>query len=281
MEKFRQFGDGGTGVNPFTPLWCHHKASSLPMRLLKAVVLVPLGLLKFCVFATAIIWLILTELLCKLLSPIPLLRRPIHWFLNYAGCSMALLGLGFWFTAGSNEVADHRRLKILPPKAGRQYALDAKRGTIVLANLQGLTDVLYLGMKLCPTFVFPAADGSPVAFSILGALRRAGARRATLPPGKPQTLAEIAETARSGWCPVVVFAEGARTNGSCVLAWKPKTFEGLESFEKPCGTALVALEYNKFGAYTPHHTVGTAFRHPTHNLLLDASNMCSIMLQMP
>eukprot|EP00438_Fugacium_kawagutii_P022763 Skav209806 [mRNA] locus=scaffold2415:13040:24261:+ [translate_table: standard] len=76
---------------------------------------------------------------------------------------------------GSNQVADHRRLKLLPPKVNRSACFDASRGCLVLANMQGLTDVLYLGMKLCPVFVFPAADGSPVAYSLLGALARAAA----------------------------------------------------------------------------------------------------------
>jgi len=107
-----------------------------------------------------------------------------------------------------------------------------------------------------------------------GALRRAGGRRLAMTPENPQTLAQILEAAKSSWSgPVVLFPEGARTNGGGVLAWKPKTFQGLESFEKPKGTSLVSLEYNKGGAYTPHHTVGTAFRHvfwlcmqPYHNV---------------
>jgi len=176
---------------------------------------------------------------------------------------MALVGLGIWFTAGSNSVADHRRLKLAPPKVRKYLGFDASGGCIVLANMQGLSDVLYLGMQLSPVFVFPAADGTPVAYySLLSALRRAGARRASMAPEKKQTLAEIAEDARKGWKgPVLVFPEGARTNGSAVLAWKPKTFEGLESVTKPVGTALVSVEYSKHGSYTPHHTVGTAFKH--------------------
>ena len=68
-------------------------------------------------------------------------------------------------------------------------------------------------------------------------------------------------------------------------AWKKSTFQGLQSFDtlrsqrslsaiesmptpcshayahpRPVGTAMVTLEYNTEGAYTPHHTVGTMFK---------------------
>mmetsp|Transcript_36330 Transcript_36330/g.67595 ORF Transcript_36330/g.67595 Transcript_36330/m.67595 type:complete len:344 (+) Transcript_36330:45-1076(+) len=261
MEKYRQFADGGTGVNPFVPLWSHHKPGLL-VRCVK-LVLVPFAILRLCVFATAVLWLLVAELVCWPLSAVPAVRRPVHWLLSYAGCSLGLLGLGFWFTAGGHKLADHRRLKLAPPKVSTSRCYDARRGSLVISNMQGLTDVLYLGMRLCPVFVFPATDGSPIPYySVLGALQRAGARRIPAAPEKPQSLFEIAEVARAGWKgPIVVFPEGARTNGSAILAWKGKTFEGIENFEKPSGTALVALEYNKKGSYTPHHTVGTAFLH--------------------
>lgn len=262
MEKYRQFADGGTGVNPFVPPWSHYKVGVLG-RCLK-VVMLPVLLMRLLVLLTAGIWLLVAELVCLPLGIIPPLRRPVQWLLNYAGCCLALIALGFWFVAGGNQVADHRRLKLMPPKVSRSICFDAPRGALVLANMQGLTDVLYLGMKLCPVFVFPAADGSPIAYSLLGALARAAAERLP-PPSATQTLPEILQAAHAGWKgPVVMFPEGARTNGSAILAWKPGSFKGLEAMDKPYGTALVALEYSKGGAYTPHHTVGSALQHVLH-----------------
>lgn len=260
MEKYRQFADGGTGANPFVPPWSHYKPSVL-MRLVK-VALVPVAVVRLVLFSMALIWLAVTEAVCTPLSIVPPLRRPVHFVLTMAGCGLALFALGIWHTASSSSVADHRRLKLAPPKTSSLFGFNAGSGCLVLANLQGLTDVLYLGMKMCPVFVFPAADGTPIAYSLLGALRRAGARRPALAPQQPKSLRQIAEEARSSWSgPVVVFPEGARTNGTAVLAWKANTFKGLESFEKPEGTALVSIMYSKRWAYTPHHTVGTAFKH--------------------
>eukprot|EP00933_Yihiella_yeosuensis_P028333 TRINITY_DN22146_c0_g1_i1.p1 TRINITY_DN22146_c0_g1~~TRINITY_DN22146_c0_g1_i1.p1 ORF type:complete len:344 (+),score=58.38 TRINITY_DN22146_c0_g1_i1:124-1155(+) len=262
MEKYRQFADGGTGVNPFVPAWSNYKAS-LPMKLLK-VVMIPFGFIRLLGFGVGILLLAFAELLCMMLSPIPPVRRSVQFILTYAGSSMALHSMGFWFTSGSSSLADHRRLKIPPPKVQRSlWPFSADHGCIVIANMQAMTDILFLAQKMCPVYVFPAADGTPIVFtSLLAALRRAGARRPAMPPANPQSLTQIAEDARKAWRgPVVVFAEGARTNGSCVLAFKPKTFQGVESFEKPAGVALAALEYSKSGAYTPHHVVGTSFRH--------------------
>jgi len=260
MEKYRQFADGGTGVNPFVPHWSHYK-SALPIRAAKFLVMLPVALARVCLFSVALLWLAFSEFICMLI-PLGIVRYPIYGLLTYVGCGFALLALGV--LPIGDTIADYRRLRIMPPKVGGQRVFDAKSGTVVLANHQGLTDVLYLGMRLCPTFVFPTADGTPLRVSLLGALRRAGARRPApaLSSSEDNTLANHASWAKGGWRgPVVVFAEGTRTNGTCVLAWKKRTVDGLTCFDKVAGTALVTLEYSKAGAYTPHHTVGTAFRH--------------------
>mmetsp|Transcript_90437 Transcript_90437/g.235450 ORF Transcript_90437/g.235450 Transcript_90437/m.235450 type:complete len:338 (-) Transcript_90437:62-1075(-) len=257
MEKYRQFGDGGTGANPFVPTWSHYKLS-LPLRVLKVLVMLPVSAARLALFVVAVIWLAIVELVCSLI-PIGIIRYPVYRLLTYFGCAAALFAVGV--VPAGNCLADHRRLKIPPAKETGQV-FDARRGSLVIANQQGFTDVLYLCMKLCPTFVFPASGGEPTQVSLLGALRRAGARRLGMPPEHPVQLKDISEKARASWGgPVVIFPEGARTNGSCVLAWKARSFDGVAVPDKPLDAALVALEYSKTGAYTPHHTVGTAFRH--------------------
>lgn len=258
MEKYRPFADQGTGVNPFVPAWSHHR-SSLPVKALK-VLLSPLVFVRFCLLLVAFGWLGLAEIVCALI-PLGVVRYPVYRLLTYIGSFLALLILGI--VPVEEALADHRRVKIPPAKAKGAQVFDAKMGTIVLANQQGVADVLYLCFKLCPTFVFADAAGAPVQCGVFGALRKSVARvpRDVL-EGSQQNLAEIAKAARSSWRgPVVVFPEGARTNGSCVLAWKPVTFEGLKFFDAFPGTALVGLAYSKTGPYTNHHTVGGAWNH--------------------
>lgn len=261
MEKYRVFADGGTGVNPFVPPWSNYKAS-LAVNFLKGLFMTPIAMLRVCIFMLAVLWLVAGQTICKFI-PIGVLRRPIQKLYTFTGCAAALFGLGV--VPLGDSLADYRRLKLPPSKkASSSVPFDAGRGCLVFVNQQGLTDILYLGMKLCPTFVFAASNGAPVQFSLVGALMRASARRIGAPPSKEsaQSLAEIAANAKANWQgPVVVFAEGARTNGSGVLTWRPETFAGMESVAKPVGSAVYAMQYSKTGAYTPHHVVGTAFRH--------------------
>eukprot|EP00929_Paragymnodinium_shiwhaense_P101935 TRINITY_DN65130_c0_g1_i1.p1 TRINITY_DN65130_c0_g1~~TRINITY_DN65130_c0_g1_i1.p1 ORF type:complete len:347 (+),score=47.33 TRINITY_DN65130_c0_g1_i1:83-1123(+) len=258
MEKFRQFADSGTGVNPFLPPWSNYKPSIL-MRLVK-VLFFPIALVRLSLFIVAVLYLALVQGLCMLI-PVAALRRPVQYSLTYFGCHFSLISLGV-FTA-SEALSDNRRLKLpVPQDSGRGRPFSAKSGALVFVNHQSLTDVLYLGMKLCPVFVFAASDGTPVQLSLIGAILRAGARRPVAPlEGKADTLQAISQRARDAWQPVVVFAEGARTNGGCVLAWRPSTFAGTESLIAPVGCCLASLAYSKTGAYTPHHVVGTTFRH--------------------
>lgn len=261
MEKYRQFGDGGTGANPFVPVWSNYKLW-LPLRLLKVLMMSPVVIVRLAIFLIAMIWLGLAQLLCGLI-PLGFLRYPLYRVLSWLGCHMALFALGV-FAAG-DEMADYRRLKLAPPKAGGAKIFDAQMGTLVIANHQSLVDVLYLGLKLCPTFVFLAVDGTPAELTLFSAIRRACARRPVAPAGTgAPSLQDIVTASSKSWNgPVVLFPEGARTNGSCVLTWKTARtcWKDFETLEKPKGVAVVSLVYSKSGAYTAHHTVGTAFKH--------------------
>lgn len=254
MEKYRQFGDGGTGVHPFTPNWSSHR-TPLVLRLLK-VLFVPVALLRMLLFAVAVLWLALAELI-GMLIPIGFIRYPIYRALTWVGCLVALLALGI--ISFNDEIADHRRLKLAPPKVSSKL-FDARAGALIFVNHQGLTDVLLLGLKMSPIFVFPASDGTVVKFTLLGALRRAASCEKETPPAPAATLEEISTKAKSAWQAVAVFPEGSRTIGNAVLAWKAKTFEGVQLGSK-VDTALLSIQYTKTGAYTPHHTVGTGLRH--------------------
>lgn len=135
-------------------------------------------------------------------------------------------------------------------------------GCLVIVNQQGVADVLYLCYELSPTFVFVDLDGKPIACGAFNALQHALSRSPLKAPGKGDDLAKLAASARSGWQgPVVVFPEGARTTGNCVLPWEASTFEGLDSFEQPVGAAICSLAYSKTGPYTMHHTVNKPLLH--------------------
>jgi len=260
MEKYRQFGDGGTGVHPFVPVWSSYR-SSLVLRLVK-VLFLPIALARLLLFAVAVLWLLIAEVLCMLI-PVGFVRRPIYRILTYVGCFFALLSLGI--VSSSDELADYRRLKIAQPKTSGAKVFDARRGALVFVNHQSLIDVLLLGLKVSPIFVFAASDGTPVEYSLVGALRRAVSCQKEIAPAKSSgSLRDIHERAKSAWQQVVVFPEGGRTTGNFVLPWKARTFDGLAPAGKESfgvDIALLSIQYSKTGAYTPHHTVGTGLQH--------------------
>lgn len=227
------------------------------------VLLIPVALFRLLLFAVAVLWLGIAEVI-GMLIPIGVLRYPIYRALTYVGCFFGLLALGI--VSFSDEVADHRRLKIAPPKGATAKVFNASRGAMIFANHQGLTDVLLLGLKMSPIFVFPASDGTPVSFNLIGALRRSTSCKKEVAPAQSASLSEIAAKAKSSWQQVVVFAEGSRTIGNAVLAWKERTFKGVESLS--ANTAVLSIQYSKTGAYTPHHTVGTG---PWHLFWLSMS----------
>lgn len=284
MEKYRQFADAGTGVNPFVPPWVNTK-TSLGLRALKFFPLLAVALIRLCFLLVALLWLALAEFI---LLPIPgcTPRRLLYRIFTKIGCSAALWGLGV--TTVEEHAADHRRLKIAPGKKTVSPGADANAGTLVLANHQSVADILYFGSKLGPVFVFVGGGGVPVQRGLLGAFRYSlGPPSKTPPLGKHVTLAEVAKRARSSCSgPVVVFPEGTRSNGASVLAWKDETFKGLEDFQKPFGTSLCGLEYGKggsFHAYTPHHTVGRPLFHilfmalqPWHKLSVTWLAACDV-----
>jgi len=261
MEKYRQFADKRTSVNPFVPPWSVRPLSSRLYSVvagIKFLVFSPLALLRILFFAVTVLWLMLSGLFCAFI-PLGFIRYPVYRLLTYLGSFAALLSLGV--LPVGNSCADHRRLKIPAPKASSR-TFDAQHGTLVFMNYQGLTDILFAVMALSPTFIMVSNGGEPVQVSLIKAILRAAAPTPVQKHGRHQSLTEIAIHARKNWGgPVVVFAEGARTNGTCALAWRDRTFQQVPDFATPAGTALLALEYSQTGAYTPHHTVGSMFAH--------------------
>lgn len=258
MEKYKRFADPGTSINPFVPVWSNTR-SSLPVKALK-VLLSPLAFVRLAVLLLTFLWLALADIVGAVI-PVGIVRYPVYRILTKIGCTLALGILGVIPTAA--EPADHRRLKIPLQKAKGTGVFDAASGCLVLSNYQGFMDVLYLCLQLSPIFVFVDQNGAPTACGVFAALRRSMARAPPAEVGKchGESLQAIAQRAKSLWSPVVVFPEGARSNGSCVLTWNDATFQGMESLDKPVGAAICGITYSKTGAYTLHHTVGRPLQH--------------------
>eukprot|EP00747_Dinoflagellata_sp_TGD_P181920 gnl/TRDRNA2_/TRDRNA2_35930_c0_seq1.p1 gnl/TRDRNA2_/TRDRNA2_35930_c0~~gnl/TRDRNA2_/TRDRNA2_35930_c0_seq1.p1 ORF type:complete len:350 (-),score=54.44 gnl/TRDRNA2_/TRDRNA2_35930_c0_seq1:100-1149(-) len=261
MDKYRQFEDGSTGINPFLPHW-HNYHQSPVKALIKFIIMFPIAMARMLLFTIAMaILATVSSINSNKIWPIECFRRHIYVFWCWIGCGTALFAMGVLWC--EECLADHRKLKLVPPKVRLGGFGDYVHGSIFYANHSSLVDVLWFGMKFCPTFfVFVSKDGNPVHYRIFEALFWATSKHGETYPGMTYGTDDtcvLSSIYHDG--PVVVFPEGARTNGTALLKWRHWSFKNKISFKEPFGSSLVAFEYPKEGAYTLHHTVGGAFEH--------------------
>jgi len=237
MEKYRQFSDEKTALNPFVPLWSNYR---MPLgRKIVQVLGCPIVLLRLLALLLSFLYLFVVS---SLVSPFQF-SSSLQFFLQRllfpVGCRLALLALGFYSIY--HDPADHRRLKIRPGQALCVTSLTSNE--VIVANYQSCVDVLYLGLFGINQFVFVNKNGvltQPI--SLVEAIFSAG----TI--GGSDKLEKLA--ALSG--PVAVFPEGVRTTGVAILPFTK---------EMPVTTCIAGLQYSTHGTYTAHHTVGTSVRY--------------------
>ncbi|CEM02495.1 unnamed protein product [Vitrella brassicaformis CCMP3155] len=265
MEKYRQFADPGTGVNPFVPTWTHYKPSRVA-KALKLLIASPIAILRLANLLVLALLVALSSAVVYLV-PIGVLQYWLGWLVISSGCSVAMRMVGlFWI---SETAADHRRLKLRPPKdeGPPPFSLPrATHGTLVLANHTSFIDVLYLTMRINPSYAITHADDTLSLVGCFTALRWAMATHHSAKSGPYTSVKDVCEAARRrGYGPVVLFPEGGRSNGTVVLPWRTKVFDRCGDDWLAKDTMLVCLEYPKqptlFSAYTPPHTVNSPLWH--------------------
>ncbi|CBZ51573.1 conserved hypothetical protein [Neospora caninum Liverpool] len=253
MEKYRVFGDESTGVHPFIPV-AYMKAQVSPpptsfvARVAAAgVSLVSLLLTNFLV-GLRLLLLLSAALLAITLQQILLVFSPLpslHWILSLwvlaLPARVALLALGVWRL--DEQSADFRRLKIRapPPNAPAPWSTflalpasptlpagassEAKRirsCRVCLSNFTGLVEPLYLFYRLAPQFVLLHEQGGFSFCSVWAMLKFSMQFR--LAPGKGafrslSALLLAHQKSSSSRIPLVIFPEGQKSNGTCILQW--------------------------------------------------------------
>ncbi|EPT31273.1 hypothetical protein TGME49_213910 [Toxoplasma gondii ME49] len=249
MEKYRVFGDESTGVHPFVPV-AYMKAqlspppASVVSRLLSAGASVCslafsslLVTLRLLLLLVAALWAILLQQLLLVFSLFP----SLHWRLSLSllapPARLALFALGVWWL--DEQPADFRRLKIRapPPNAPapwfaflslsappRSSASAARTSScrVCLSSFASLVEPLYLSYRLSPQFVLLHEEGGFSFCSLWAVLKFSMQFR--LAPGKGafrslSALMLAHEKNSSPRIPLVIFPEGQKSNGTCILQW--------------------------------------------------------------
>lgn len=288
MEKYRVFSDSSTCSNPFVPFW-----SNTPNQFIHQVVYVfiklPFSLIKLVLLFIVFIYFLCVYFLSYLFI-FPILRKYFEGVCYYVGGRIALLLCGFWQIQTHQAV--NRRLRPNQPglfpspssSSSSPCSLCFNRipgGTLLLCNYTSFVEILFMITYVNPIYTILSADGSVEEVSLFGALRHSF--RFTIGENKQQirntnSRASIVHICKHATKPVLLFPEGAKTNGSAVLRWLPfyavkgGRLEGREQQEESEILSLLQnrcilvgfgydLNNNKKSLYTPPHTVNSPFFH--------------------
>ncbi|KAJ0398759.1 hypothetical protein P43SY_009827 [Pythium insidiosum] len=256
MEKYSRWSDLTTGTNPFVP----HKQrlhDRLPVRALQALGGAALVVVRLPLVLAVGLVLVVTNVVTSILGFVPLLGRLLKRLVEWLLCSLLLLLMGVLVT---EEDANTRRLGLASKSSPASSRVGP--GDVVVCNHTSFLEVLYLARRFSPVFVFVtpagASKGLVHACGLIEALVRALSLPVADDRATPRKLADVVARA-SG--PVVVFPEGARSNGKSVLRFLP-ILEQLPLARGKAATRvhLVAFRY-EYKHFSPSHSAGRGWKH--------------------
>ncbi|KAF4723241.1 hypothetical protein FOZ63_032362 [Perkinsus olseni] len=256
MEKYTAFADPSSGVNPFIPFWlANPPRDSKGVKLLRPLLLcLPLVVLRLPFLILGMLLLAVSQLLVTVFTLLSApVGRGLACLLYPVSAKLVLLGVGV--VRYHKDLADSRRLKIRPIVDPASFG----SSDIILSNYQSLTDVLLLLACWAPReFIFVNSAGQARILGPIGALLEACSKN----PGQwgPQVagLPDAEQILDEGAGPYVIFAEGARTNGTGILRFPKKVDAFVEAARKSERLGAAGIHYsskNNCGHYSPSHTL--------------------------
>ncbi|KAL8440607.1 hypothetical protein Efla_005526 [Eimeria flavescens] len=315
MEKYRIFSDETTGCQPFVPTYYSQKqllGSGSRSRIVGCLLYclkLPLQLLLLLLAAARVLLLAFSLLVAALVTLLLLPLRFLPCLSDWPSSPSASTG------SLKRAQANYRRLRVRPPAQRQSppyssfLSLAAGGGlkgggpqgpsfgglggpshaALCLSSFTSFAEPLYLQMRLNPLFVLLHADGSLSLVGLWGAIRHALSFE--LAPGRGRfaslsalllSLESMSSSSSSSSSsrtqfipPVVVFPEGQKSNGCCLLQWDPKAADAAAVKGLRGRIALLGCLYTtdarnpastagpkwREPAYTPPHTVNSPLRH--------------------
>ncbi|KAI9228869.1 MAG: hypothetical protein DHS80DRAFT_22911 [Piptocephalis tieghemiana] len=280
MEKYSQWRDPGTGIQPFLPPVPSRTATQGPGYLARRYLLGPiLCILRLILLLVPLLLFGLTELLIFII-PVPVLQRAIHRPLTAVTARLTLLLAGFWSIPS----------RIVTLRKGRSIAKKVepiRSGDLLITNHTSYVDILYLMFRALgipsrydPVFTRCYTDSPKVSLvSPWEAMRTCG-QVYEKTPATAMTLEEACSMARrKHQGPVVVFPEGTTSNGRALLAFTQvlsgvQGAEGLGEGKGKVGVHALILRYT-YTITCPSYTVGNMALHALH-ILTQSVNRLSV-----
>lgn len=252
MEKFRQFADESTGINPYIPVWGQTKPT-----LVRRVLGVPIFLARASILSVCLAMFTAFSVVIELVYLDHLRIILYSIFLNGLSRVM-LLCLGCLWISESLDRSSASPAENSSKRARR----------VVYVNRQGFCDILVCSSVLGdPEYLFMEDSGMYLASSSWSALLFSLGFKST----KGVSRLSSANKLKSQNClrPLVLFMEEANTNGTCILEWnRTEKIPDTSEMRSLLGENLESLiiKYKLRSPYGPQFTTGDIGNH-LYNML--------------
>ena len=238
MEKFGTWSDKATGVRPFVPITKKISKSKVISRYV-------FGFLKLVLCLPFLISGNLNPFLGGLIPIyfISIFLIRVNHIVNF-NCLLGLMGRFFVKckpTALINKVHDEEQKWRKP-----------KRGTIVFAPLTSFLNLAFMTARFSPVYLVPCGDGNAVEYGFLGLTKKLLSAD-DVREGPKVSIAEVVKKATRA---VVIFAEGAPTNGTGILSFVQFECEIPENTE----VQIMGFKH-EFEGVSPNFVCGSGFKY--------------------
>jgi Acyltransferase len=260
MEKFRSTADPSTGVHPFIPV------SDCTTLLSRLVFVMFFSALRACVLLLGVGIACFGSLSSSAIGMISVaIARPFVRVGHAIGLRAVLLAFGVWKYTG--PTLEHPRSRACVVNSGPRH------GDIIFCNHSSYLDPIYLACAYSPVFVASNATGKLSRLSLFEAVwssvRSSASPGGTIAGDAVESLTRLATTCATRKCgPVVVFAEGATTNGAGVLQFSLPPLQLSQS-----SVFALGLRYSTSRVET--YTIGSALLHALQRLTSSRSEIRS------
>ncbi|KAL0206606.1 hypothetical protein P9112_001913 [Eukaryota sp. TZLM1-RC] len=214
MEKYREFADPNTDVNPFTEITTPGSGrESILLRIIKFPFRLGFNGTRFVLFCIILMWLHIAYLTSKLFRILPFGQRIVLRYLHTIGLKalLFLLGCPNPKYKSNREQVFGQEPNLKPPHISPQ--------TLLLSTFSSPLDPLVLSLKHSPFFAFPLLNNPTLVHSYSLSRLLLQWTFPFLQRPNPQTLTAALKTAQKNRSPLVLFPEIVPTNGRGVLGF--------------------------------------------------------------
>ncbi|TRY50309.1 Uncharacterized protein CTYZ_00000700 [Cryptosporidium tyzzeri] len=255
MEKFRQFADESTGINPYIPIWGQTKTSILrkiigfPILITRSIIL-SICLIMFTIFSMVIELMYLEHL------------RIIFFSIFLNGLSRVIL-----LCFGCIWISENLDKNTKSSSSNDEKKSKATR-KVIYVNRQGFCDIFVCSTILGdPEYMFMDNSGIYLASNSFYALLFSIGLKKNIRGGISfiSSSNKLKSIYNNSLRPLIVFMEEVNTNGTCILEWTkmekiPDTLEMRDLFSENSESIVIQYKLER-SLYGPQFTTGDFINH--------------------